>query len=711
MTNTNIQNIVKYAIFAGLWAILIIPFIVTNGMFFPYITGKNFTFRIIVELIFALWIYLACVDKKYRPKCSWVSRAVVLFVLVMGIADIFAVAPMKAFWSNFERMDGWITLIHLLMYLFVFGAMMKTEKIWTWFFRTSIFLSVIMFVYTIIEWKTTGVARVSTTLGNPIYVAIYFLFNFFFTLILFYKDILKKHLDKTNPLKSICKNWLTYVYAIIALMSIYGIWRTGTRGVLLGLLGGIVVTLLFISIFEKKNKFFRNSAIAKLILVVLIIGGFFAIENTQFAKNSPMLSRLSEISWGNVAGQGQARQYVWPMAIKGFLEKPILGWGQDGFNYVFNKYYDPRMHGQEEWFDRAHDMPLDMLVAGGALGLISYLLIFVATLWLIWKKREKLGIVEAGILLGAIAGYFAQNLFVFDNVTSYIFFFVVLAYVHSISVEDKELPKMLSGEMHSDKVNYLVVPLLVVVFGFSIWYFNVRPINANLDLIAGMQGYQEGPSKNLEFFKKALSNGALGTPEIREQLVGLVPRVANMSGVDDKVKQEFADLAFSEMQKQVTETPKDARYQLFMGSFLENMGQYDLALPYLQKAVDLSPEKQTMLFELSKDLSYVGQKDQALAVAKKAYDLVPGYDDTRDNYIATAIMNDDNAVVESLLGNATSSNQVIVRAYLFKASEFLKKGDKASAVDEVNQAIKVVPLFKSQGADVIKGIWSGKVTG
>ena len=711
MTNTNIQNVVKYAILAGLWAILIIPFIVVNGMFFPYITGKNFIFRIIIEIIFALWIYLACVDIKYRPRFSWVSGAVGLFVLIMGIADIFAVAPMKAFWSNFERMDGWITLIHLLMYLVVFGTVIKGEKIWLWFFRSSVLLSVVMFALTISEWLKTGTDRVSTTLGNPIYVAVYFLFNFFFALILLYKDVLIKHHEKHNPLKGICKEWLTYVYSLIVIMCAYGIWRTGTRGVLLGLIGGIIVTLIIIATFEKKNKFFRKAAIVKLIVVVAIIGGFFAIKDTQFTKSSAMLSRLSEISWDNVASQGQARQYVWPMAIKGFQEKPILGWGQDGFNYVFNKYYDARMYGQEQWFDRAHDMPLDMLVAGGALGLISYLLIFVSALWLIWKKREKLGIVDAALLVGLLAGYFFQNLFVFDNVTSYIFFFVVLAYIHSRDIEEKDLVKIFKGDIKVDVVNYVVLPILIVVFGGCIWYFNIRPIETNCDLINGLQGHPEGPSVNLESFQKALSYGTLGIPEVREQLLNIAPRILSMgTTTDDSVKKGFADLAYNEMLKQTQETPNDARYQLFMGSYLENFGQYEMALPYLQKAVDLSPNKLTMLFELSKDLSYVGQKDKALEVAKKAYDLMPTYEDGKANYTAAAIMSGNDSLVKELLNNATSTSQSIVRAYLFRASELLKKGDKIGAVGEVNKAIKVVPLFSIQGKEVISNIWSGKIT-
>src|SRR5271157_4837030 len=127
------KNFARYTILIGLWVVLLIPFYVASNMFFPYISGKNFAFRIIIEIIFALWIYLAYVDAKYRSKISWLLKAIGIFAIVMLVADIFAVNPMKAIWSNYERMDGWVTIIHMFMYFLVLGSMMKAEKIWLWF--------------------------------------------------------------------------------------------------------------------------------------------------------------------------------------------------------------------------------------------------------------------------------------------------------------------------------------------------------------------------------------------------------------------------------------------------------------------------------------------------------------------------------------------------------------------------------------------------
>jgi O-antigen ligase len=701
------KNIAKWKIYVGIWALLLIPFFVANLMFFPYISGKNFAFRIIIEIIFAVWVYLAFADIKYRPKFSWTLVSVGIFTLVMLLADIFAIAPMKALWSNFERMDGWVTLIHLFMLTVVLGNTLKAEKLWLNLFRTSLALSVVMDILVLKEWLTTGSGRVSVTLGNTIYVAVYFLFNLFFALILWYKDVIVKIEDKNN-LKLIFKNRLTYVYLVGVFLCAWGIWRTATRGVILGLLGGLLVSAILIAIFEKKNKIIRRSAFGGIILIFVLVFGFLFIKNTEFVKNNIVLSRFASISWNSINGQGQARQYVWPMAIKGFVEKPILGWGQDGFNYVFNKYYDPRMYGQEQWFDRAHNMPLDILVAGGALGLLSYLSIFVALIFVVWKRREKLGVIDGALLVGLLAGYFFQNLFVFDNLISYLFFFIVISYIYSRDVEDKISDKKDEDNLSEENLNYVVLPILAVTLLVSLWYVNIRPINANLDLIKGIQSYPGGLSQNLEYFKKALSYNTFAGPEIREQLLSITPKISSMN-VDQKTKQDFIDLTLSEIDRQVKQTPNDARYQLFAGVFLKNIGQYELARGYLEKAVELSPNKQTMNFELITLLSILGEKDKALELSKKVYELDKNFSSAKDYYISSLIINNKMDEVRDLMGEATTSSEVIVRAFLIRASDYMTKGDKYSAIYEINRAIKIAPIFKEQGETMIKSVLDGTI--
>ncbi len=630
------KNLLKYSILTGIYAVLIVPFIVSSSMFFPYITGKGFAFRIIVEIIFGLWLILILKDSECRPKWSWVLGSALIFTFVLLLADIFAVAPFKAFWSNYERMEGFVTFAHLLAYFLIISSMLNKEKLWLWFLRANVIAGTIMAI-TSLDKATE--ARFSGPLGNPIYIAVYFLFIFFFSFLLLYKDVLVKNLSDWKLFKKVFANVLFYIYLAISVLSLYVVYRT-SRGALLGALGGIFVGAVLISLFEKparttdiiqsgvEKKIIRQIALIGILLIFVVFLIFLGIRNTQYVKNNPTLSRLAEISWTNL--NGQARQLVWPMAIKGFKEKPILGWGQEGFNYVFNKYYDPGMYDQESWFDRAHNAPLDFLVAGGLLGFLSYLALFASALYLLWFKKSNFDITEKSLLTGLLAGYLFQAIFVFDNLISYIFFFTALAYIHSSIVEKEEHKKVFNyfSDFISNQEyqNYILIPIIIFLTGFGVWWVNVPGIKANQTLIQALRFVQaKRISEGLESFESALSYKSMGDSEIREQLLSYVPGILKSVEIDNKDKQEFLTLTFDEMGKQIARVPEDARYYILMGSLLNNIGQSEKALPYIEKAVELSPKKQAMRFELIRSLYALNRKEEALIEAKSAYDLEPNY--------------------------------------------------------------------------------------
>ena len=138
-TFTNINSLLKKAIIAGLFLIIALtPLIVgstvknqaepkyehyyscgicVGNSFFPYITARNFYFRIIIEIVFALWIILILRDKNYLPKKSWVLWAVTALIGILILSTLNSANPYKSFWSNYERMEGLIGFFHLFAYL------------------------------------------------------------------------------------------------------------------------------------------------------------------------------------------------------------------------------------------------------------------------------------------------------------------------------------------------------------------------------------------------------------------------------------------------------------------------------------------------------------------------------------------------------------------------------------------------------------------
>ncbi|MEK7164623.1 MAG: hypothetical protein AAB779_01620, partial [Patescibacteria group bacterium] len=101
---------------------------------------------------------------------------------------------------------------------------------------------------------------------------------------------------------------------------------------------------------------------------------------------------------------------------------------------IFNKNFDPRFYtlvGNETWWDRAHNMALEVLATMGIIGFLSYLSIGLAVLYSLWRlgKSDSEARVEALLWAGFFAAYFIQNLFVFDSTTSYLMLSLALAYI------------------------------------------------------------------------------------------------------------------------------------------------------------------------------------------------------------------------------------------------------------------------------------------
>ena len=68
----NIQSIARFAVLAPLFIIPFLALYISSDLFFPFITGKNFAFRALVEIAFVGYVVLALADKRYRPQFSWV---------------------------------------------------------------------------------------------------------------------------------------------------------------------------------------------------------------------------------------------------------------------------------------------------------------------------------------------------------------------------------------------------------------------------------------------------------------------------------------------------------------------------------------------------------------------------------------------------------------------------------------------------------------
>lgn len=202
-----------------------------------------------------------------------------------------------------------------------------------------------------------------------------------------------------------------------------------------------------------------------------------------------------------------------------------------------------------------------------------------------------------------------------------------------------------------DAVEYIVAPAAIVVLVGLVYFWNIRPIEANTRLITALSACQ-GSTPSADLFNSALSiNTSMANQEIHEQLLGCAGNVINNQQIPGPTQQAFFDLAVSGIQNQIKATPKDARIYMLGGTFLNGAGQFQSAGQLLTKAHDLSPGKQTIDFQLATDYVNSGENTAALSLLKQAYDSSTDDTDAAAAYAIALVISGDEAEAHQIFGN------------------------------------------------------------
>jgi Flp pilus assembly protein TadD len=406
---------------------------------------------------------------------------------------------------------------------------------------------------------------------------------------------------------------------------------------------------------------------------------------------------------------------------------------------VFNKYYEPHLYTQEPWFDRAHNIFLDWLIAGGLLGLLGYLSLYAFSLYLIWfGVGHTFTHLERAVLTGLLVGYFVNNIFVFDNIGSYIIFFSLLAFIHAHFAKAREwsIPDREQKQTITRIAGPVMAVLLVGVFYFGNW----SSMQASFDLIRGMIPAPGGYTQNLEYFEKALSGHTLGLQETREQLMQRALTAENDPNATLDQKTQLKNAARREIEQHIVDFPGDARVHVFYGSYLRLTRDIAGSVRELSRARELSPGKQSIQVELALAQLQNGDTAGALLTAEKAYKLDTSYDMGRMVYVAILNYAGNSAAGDAILmehyGTTDVDHDILMQTYtltkqfkkviaLWKARAekdpenpevqaqlaraYAQGGEKSAAIAIIESLMKKYPEFAGEGKKVIEDIRAGKL--
>ncbi len=769
-------------VLTGVFALPFIPLLVSSSMFFPFITGKNFAFRIIIEIIAVVWAILAIREPEYRPKKTTTLITFGAFLGIIALADILGENPYRSFWSNYERMEGLVTHLHLFTYFLIASSILTTERLWQKFFFTSFGVNLVLAFFAFFQLSgalsiNQGGVRIDATLGNATYFAVYLLFHIFLTVFFFVRQRFStRDLALFSSLGIVLGSFLVvpgyvpagtkflivivgfcvagvafalshfkegkWLLSLIVFLNLVLLYQTETRGAILGLIAGILISFGLFVLTHWQDSRVRKYALGGLLSVVVLISLFIVFKESALIQNSSTLKRFADISISETTTT--SRFMVWGMSLRGFKERPILGWGQENFIVVFSKYYNPKMYAQEPWFDRSHNVFLDWMIAGGTLGILSYLALFGSALFVLWRRTTLLSLAEKNILTGLLGAYFVQNLFVFDNLVSYFLFFSVVAFITWASTSDtnKGGQTVTRGNISSyhQTISNALVPVLVVLLVVGMYFLNVKPIIASRTLIQAISP-KDNLIDNYNAFEKVFSLNTFGGGEAREQLVQAGSRIAQLppERASPELKQRFFTMIQEQMSAQIKQAPTDLRYELYYGSILNSFGFYDVAIEHLKRGLELSTTKQPVYFEIASSYLNKGDPTQAVNYFKQARDLEPAYPDGQTLYATGLVyagrLAEAEKVLKDFFGTDLVTDNRLINAYdsrglygkiiqirkkqleenpadsqvrLSLAATYLKMGNRTQAIAELEEIIRRDPSFKTQGEYFINEIRAGR---
>jgi len=649
------------AIKIGLALILFTPLILLQNFYFPFIVPRNLFFRLIIDIVFSLCLYLSIVDINFRPRFNKGFILFFLFVISLTISSILGGHFAYSFWSNFERMDGLVNWLHIILYVIVLLGIFKNKEQWYGFFKISLFSAIITALIALgqrLGWSfvmaSTGGVRLTALMGNAAYVASYLMLHSFLAI----------YLLKVEWRKVIWR----YFYIGSLILFIFILISTQTRGAFLGLLVFAVLFVLGYLLVQRKdrNKFYYGALIL-LIAIFTFVTLLFTQKQATWVKDVSLFSKISNISLSDTTAQ--SRLMIWRNSLEGVKEKPIFGWGEENFIYVFNKYFPIEIFhdtGSEVWFDRPHNILVQHLVQGGIVGFILYLSVFFYLIYLLYKKylKDKNEWFFSLFWSAFLLSFLVHDLFIFDSVNTNIILYLILAFLWQ---ENANISLDKFFNLFTKYKYFIGLSLSTIFLILSVYFFYFSSLSSNLSLIKFLSYSYNAKttadlSMALDSWDRSFNASYLGIKEKTENLQKVTLALVQNQSVDTKVKTEFFNKTALVLEDIVNKYPDDVRMAFFLVDFYSTFQTYqpefvEKNIVLLEHLHQLAPQRPDTLLRLTSAYLANNKVDKAIIVAQQLVDLAPWAKAVYWNNFRVAVTAKDLVGVDFSLQNIVVLNQ------------------------------------------------------
>ncbi len=675
----------------GIIASLFIVLFVFSSLLFPYISSKQLSFNILMEVLAAVWLVFILRYPSYRPKLNLIIYGLLSYFAVILISAFTGVDFNLSFWGDIERMLGFFHLFHFLIFFFILLTVFRTWKEWEVLLIASVSAGTLVSIFGLLGEHSYS------TIGNTAYVSGYLIFNLFFAAILFFRT---------------SSSW-RYAYLVPVLIMLLQFARMRTSGAIIGLAASLFLIMLLVG-FLHENKTLRRTLLSAAAVAVIVVAFIFSQQQASWFQNSFLRNLTSQ------KATFQTRLLSWQGAWRDFSSHPVLGTGFGNYAIIFDRQFDPKFFNYdrvETYFDRAHNNLIDIASTTGLAGLLTYLSIFVFILIALYKQLKAGGYrisasasgqhnLEVVIIFALLAAYFIQNLAVFDSFVTYIGLMVLIGFIiwrpkEESSQTEKSAP---ANWLRGAREGWLLAALLMVAWLF-ISAYSIRPWQMMTGVIEGYAQLVGGrPANGLEAFQQALSDTPLDR-DGRATLINLA--AANpvlFTSLPENQIQEKYDYVIELAKKNLAYNPDDSLFLLQLSQLhdvgarifyedKEKSAYYsDLALEYSEKAIAATPGRIPVYFSKAQTLIVQGKIEEAIAVTEYAANLNTNYPNSYcrlGQMYAMAERDEDalGAFAKCIDGGAV--NQLGVSNSILATAAFLaQKGDYPRAIIVVEKFLE-----------------------
>ena len=616
--------ILKY----GLYSSFVTFLLIFPSLLFPFITSKQISFNILMEVLAVVWVLLIVTYPEYRPQKNYLTGGILAYFLAVGLSAIFGVDFNLSFWGNAERMLGLFHLLHFLLFYLILITVMRQKSDWERLLDVSIVTSVIIVIYGLIK------VYPASTIGNAAYVGGLMIFNFWFALWRIFS----------------CKDWWQRsIYIFAAFLILVGFVKADISGSQAGFGAGLAV-MGIIFFFLQKSKKIKIIGAAAMGLLVIVLVLLFAFRSNPIFDNTKLGGMLRAFS--NTNATFNTRLLSWRAAYLDFHNHPILGVGHGNYVAIFDKYFTTKFYDfspNETYFDRAHNNIVEIASTTGSLGLLTYLFIFVAAFYYLFKsfRQKKINSWQLAVLSGLIVAYFVQNLAVFDSLVTYVSLFGLLGFIYyNYHQNEIDVVSAKKSALSDEKELALWVVLIILALIFVV-RFNIRGFQMLAGTIDGYQSVAKGQlMEGVAIYKQTLAKEVGYNRDSRGTLVNLISSHPQaLMSLSTKDAQEVAAYAVELARQNAAYNPTDSLLHTQLAKIsdvaarlnykdMDKFNEYSGdAMAAIDTAILASPER-FPLYSVKSDIYLTrGEKDEAINALKKAIKL---RSDSPDAYCSLA---------------------------------------------------------------------------